>query len=80
MREFVATFHTHLAALQTSRSLTAQGIAARQMPVPRKLSASCGTCVSYQAETPCYDAMAADTESVFEKTDRDHYALLRQYE
>ena len=49
---YIATFHTHLSALLTCQSLTACGAAARMMPVPRKLSASCGTCVSYQADSP----------------------------
>ena len=45
MKEYIATFHTHLSALMTSRSLTGLGVQARMMPVPRKLSSSCGTCV-----------------------------------
>ena len=52
MTEFVATFHTHLAALRTHRAMTADGISARMAPVPRKISSSCGTCVFYQAEDP----------------------------
>lgn len=73
MREFIATFHTHLAALLTSRNLTAQGIPAQMMPVPRKLSASCGTCVRYCAQEPCLAAMDADVEGVYEKTGGDTY-------
>ena len=49
MNRYIATFHTHLSALLTCQSLTAAGAEARMMPVPRKLSASCGTCVAYQA-------------------------------
>ena len=49
MSRYIATFHTHLSALLTCQSLTASGAEARMMPVPRKLSASCGTCVAYQA-------------------------------
>ena len=47
MNEYIATFHTHLSALMTSRKLTGMGITARMMPVPRKLSSSCGTCVRF---------------------------------
>ena len=43
MREYIATFHTHLSALITSRALTGRGVKAQMMPVPRKLSSSCGT-------------------------------------
>ena len=50
MTEFVATFHTHLAALRTHRAMTADGISARMAPVPRKISSSCGTCVRFEAD------------------------------
>ena len=49
MSRYIATFHTHLSALLTCQRLTAAGVRARMMPVPRKLSASCGTCVDYEA-------------------------------
>ena len=65
MTEFVATFHTHLAALRTHRAMTADGISARMAPVPRKISSSCGTCVFYQAEDPCYALLDKDTEAVY---------------
>lgn len=78
MREYVATFHTHLSALLTSRSLTALGLSARMMPVPRKLSASCGTCVSYRGEAPMLSAMDADVEAVYEKTADDAYTLVME--
>ena len=80
MNDYVATFHTHLAALQSSRTLTEQGALARLMPVPRKLSASCGTCVSYRAAEPLLGAMDDDVEAVYRKTGRDSYELIRQYE
>ena len=72
---YIATFHTHLSALLTCQSLTACGAAARMMPVPRKLSASCGTCVSYQADSPLLEQMDTDVERVF-AVDGDSYTLL----
>ena len=78
MREYIATFHTHLSALMTSRSLTELGVRAQMMPVPRKLSSSCGTCVHYHAESPNLDAMDVDVEGVYEKTGNDTYALLME--
>lgn len=75
MREFIATFHTHLSALLTSRALTALGIQARMMPVPRKLSSSCGTCVRYLAEEEHLSAMDEDVEAVYEKTGGEDYRL-----
>lgn len=80
MREFIATFHTHLSALMTSRNLTALGIPARMMPVPRKLSSSCGTCVRYLAGDPQLSAMDEDLEAVYEKISREDYVLLMEAE
>ncbi|MBP3660958.1 MAG: DUF3343 domain-containing protein [Oscillospiraceae bacterium] len=78
MSTYVATFHTHLSALMTSRKLSSLGVAARMMPVPRKLSASCGTCVCYTAPDPCLDSMDADVEGVYEITGTEQYALLME--
>ena len=46
--EQIATFHTHLGAQRLKKKLDALGdTGAVLMPVPRKLSASCGTCVRF---------------------------------
>ena len=76
MKEYIATFHTHLSALLTSSALTELGIQARMMPVPRKLSSSCGTCVRYLAEDPNLSAMDEDVEAVYEKIGKEEYTLL----
>ena len=78
MREFIATFHTHLSALMTSRSLTALGVRAQMMPVPRKLSSSCGTCVRYLSEDPHLGSMDEDVEAVYEKVGKEEYSLLME--
>lgn len=80
MREYIATFHTHLSALITSRALTGRGVKAQMMPVPRKLSSSCGTCVRYLAENDHLDAMDEDVEAVYEKIGREDYVLLMNME
>ena len=41
----------------------------------RKLSASCGTCVAYQAAQPLLERMDADVERVFQ-ADGETYTLL----
>lgn len=73
--EFVATFHTHLSALMTSRALERAGHLSRMAPVPRQLSSSCGTCVFYTAPDLCRLCLDEDTERVYEIRD-GHYALL----
>ena len=80
MKEYIATFHTHLSALLTSRALTGLGIQARMMPVPRNLSSSCGTCVRYLADAPNLSAMDEDVEAVYEKIGKEEYTLLMNAE
>ena len=80
MKEYIATFHTHLSALMTSRNLTGLGVKAQMMPVPRKLSSSCGTCVRYLAEEPNLSAMDEDVEAVYEKISSEEYTLLTETE
>ena len=80
MKDFVATFHTHLGALMTHRNLIGAGVDARMMPVFRKLSSSCGTCVVYRAEGPCLDRMDEDVEGVYEIVGEERYRLLYQNE
>ena len=79
MIRYIATFHTHLAALKTHRSLTKLGIESRMAPVPRKISSSCGTCVFYSAEDPCYTSLDEDAEAVYSVTD-DTVTTLRVFE
>ena len=80
MREYIATFHTHLAALITSRTLASLGVKAQMMPVPRKLSSSCGTCVRYFSEDANLCAMDEDVEAVYEKIGKEDYLLLMNAE
>ncbi len=75
MRLYIATFHTHLAALRSCRSLGAKGLRAQMTPVPRKLSSSCGTCVRYEAEEPEYACLDRDTEAVYEDLGGEYRAL-----
>ena len=78
MTRYIATFHTHLAALRSSRSLSGGGIAAQMTPVPRKLSSSCGTCVRYEAETPELSLLDRDTEAVY-ADEGGKYTLIQQF-
>ncbi len=77
MNAYIATFHTHLSAVRTHRALTQRGVTAALAPVPRKLSASCGTCVRFQAEGPQPSCLDADFEKVvLERSDGVYETLL----
>ena len=72
--ENIATFHTHLGALRFQRKLEKLGKEAALAPVPRKLSASCGTCVRFAV--PFDPAWAdEDMEAVY-LADNGQYTLL----
>ena len=50
------------------------------MPVPRKLSSSCGTCVRYMAEEALLNKMDVDVEAVYEVVGKEEYTLLMEKE
>ena len=72
--QLVATFFNHHGAVCFARALCARGMAARPMPVPRKLSSSCGTCVQFEAEE-CTPYISDDVEQVFQVTGEGHVLL-----
>lgn len=47
---YIATFYTHFGAVNCARILKPEGIRPLFMPVPRKLSSSCGTCVKFDMD------------------------------
>lgn len=50
MNHYIVTFFSHFDALSVFNFLKEKGISAKLMPVPRKVSASCGTCVSFSCD------------------------------
>lgn len=78
MAQFVATFHTHLAALRSCRAVQRTGDPeARMAPVPRSLSSSCGTCLFYRGEDPLVSLMDRDLEAVY-RTEEQGYVLVHE--
>lgn len=47
---YIATFYSHFGAIRFEKNCKKQEIPAKLMPVPRTLSSSCGTCVSYECD------------------------------
>lgn len=71
---FIATFYTHFGALSFKKRLEHLGDAPVLQPVPRALSASCGTCVRF--ELPFEETMAdEDVEGVYQ-VDGEQYRCL----
>ena len=68
MNKYLATFYSHFGAMSYYASITKQGISAKLMPVPRKISSSCGTCVSYE-HLVAVDLDDCELECVYIDTD-----------
>ena len=51
MDTYIATFFSHFGAIRFHKKLEEQNIEAVLMPVPRKVSSSCGTCVKFTADS-----------------------------
>ena len=76
MNDYIATFFTHHDAIVYQRELSNKDLAARMMPVPRKLSSSCGTCVSFQAESQQLQLLDNDNTEMVVSVDNGSDRLL----
>ena len=64
----IATFFSHFGAVSFRRTCDAAGIPARLMPVPRRLSSSCGTCVRFEGNLPVPETeLPEETEQIAEQ-------------
>lgn len=75
MAEYIATFFSHFGAIRFHRALKNSGIEGVMMPVPRKVSSSCGTCVRFSAETQP-EHLSEDVEAIFRKEGESWVLLL----
>ena len=51
MQTYIATLFSHFGAIRFNKDLKAAGLHGKLMPVPRRVSSSCGTCVKFEAES-----------------------------
>ena len=80
MEQYIATFHTHLAALRTCNALKKQGVSdARLAPVPPRLSSSSWTRALYQGADPMLSRIDEDVEAVYRR-EGDGFVLLHKGE
>ena len=61
---FIATFFSHFGAVSCKKACDQAGLPARMMPVPRKLSSSCGTCVRIETDSPDSIPRSEDAEQI----------------
>ena len=66
--KYIVLFFTHSGAVKYRRFLNKNNIDNEMMPVPRRLSSSCGVCISF-----CYDDISSiittDIEKIFKEID-----------
>jgi hypothetical protein len=67
MNGYIATFFSHYDALAFYNFLKEKNVAAKLMPVPRKVSASCGTCVSFASDSKI-DLAGYELEALYIET------------
>jgi len=79
MKNYIATFYTHFGALKFNKDCKKISVKSKQMPVPRALSSSCGTCVFFEAD----DAVSVlkgfdldDMEACFIVLGKDKYQAI----
>ena len=73
--EYLATFYTHFAAQTFARKLKKMGLPGKMMPTPRSVSASCGSCVTFQLEGDFLPLLVEDTEAVYVRGDKGYERL-----
>ena len=61
---WIATFYSHFGAMRCKKLCDQAGIPARMMPVPRRLSSSCGTCVRMESDSADALPRAEETEQI----------------
>jgi len=78
---YLATFHTHFDAVKYHKYIREKGTMAVLKPVPRKLSSSCGSCVSFTSpnELPLEQIFTPDVERLY-LVDGEDYVLLAENE
>jgi len=76
MNTYIATFFTHDDAIVYKRVLDCMGLLAKMMPVPRSLSSSCGTCISFAVQINLLAMLPNDTTEMIVSWENDQYSIV----
>lgn len=77
---YIATFYSHFGAIRFMKQCESKGYQAKLMPVPRGLSSSCGTCVSYEGDSYEVEQFAKDELEQIVCQQTDGYQVLYRAE
>ena len=77
---YLATFHTHFDAMQFARYCKKNNIPSEIKPVPRKVSSSCGSCVTFLWDKDnCMDQFTSkELESLYQVQDHDYVLIYHE--
>jgi len=73
--EYMVLFFTQSGAIKFYKTLNQMGVSAEMMPVPRKLSSSCGVAVKLQYNSDIQSLLSGEIEKIYEVKGRE-YGLL----
>ncbi|HHV46797.1 MAG TPA: DUF3343 domain-containing protein [Tissierellia bacterium] len=65
MNEYIAVFFTHSGAIRFDRKAKSSNIECQLMPVPRKLSSSCGICARFKFDKDVMELVDDEVEKIF---------------
>lgn len=65
MKEYIAIFFTQSGAIKFDRKLKAKNIECKLMPVPRKLSSSCGICARFKFQADVLELVDEEVEKIY---------------
>ncbi|MEA4847025.1 MAG: DUF3343 domain-containing protein [Clostridiaceae bacterium] len=75
--QYLATFFTHCGAVKYQNHLKKQSIPVELMPVPRKLSSSCGIAAQFAYSGDIRSMISEDIESLFEIEGTEHKLIYK---
>ena len=76
MNNYIATFFTHYDAIIYKRELNKHEINGKMMPVPRKFSSSCGTCISFDATKEQIKLFSHETSEMLVLKEKNDYICI----
>lgn len=76
MNQYIVTFYSHFGATRYKKYCIERGANAKAMPVPRALSSSCGTCVSYNSDNYLFEDKYIDEIEKIVKVTTNGYEIV----
>jgi hypothetical protein len=70
--QYLATFFTHCGAMKYQNHLKSQNLTEELMPVPRKLSSSCGVAVRFEYSGDIRTMISEDIDSLYIIEDKNY--------